>query len=188
MSSKYSVEDLLSYSTKNIRTVALLSFRKFRVSKVGDRSGGRGGSYVSPTKSCCLTVPKKIVGEPLRSFRKFLVSKIFVDKRERGGFQFPPAKFCCCTVLKKFCRVTLLSFRKLLLSKSFMDRRGRGGGYNFSPSKLWCVTVWKRIKGGPLWERESFWYRTFFLDKGRGSYHDVPSKIFGFKVPKIFVG
>ena len=72
--SRFSVEKFLSHSIKKFRWGTLRCIRKIRISKyfMPRRERERGGDYhVSPSKTFCLTVPIKFVGE------HFCVSKDF---------------------------------------------------------------------------------------------------------------
>ena len=61
--SRFSIENLLSHSTKKLRRGTLLCFTKFRVAK---KFMDKRGEYQDlPSKISCLTVPKIFIGEPL---------------------------------------------------------------------------------------------------------------------------
>ena len=61
----------------------------------------KGGYQDFPSKTFCLTVPKKFVGEPF-FVSVFLVSKTFLEKRGLGEYQEFPSKCFCLTLPKKF--------------------------------------------------------------------------------------
>ena len=78
----------------------MLCFRKFLVAKKFMDKRGGGGEYQNfPSKTFCLTVPKKFVGEP---FRVSLISGIGKTLCFRGLCHDFPSKIFCLTVPKNF--------------------------------------------------------------------------------------
>ena len=73
--SRFSVKNLLSHGAEKIRRGTLLCFRKFLVSiNFMEKRWGRG-RQLSPSKICCLTVPKNFVGENFCVSEKFWYRK-----------------------------------------------------------------------------------------------------------------
>ena len=104
----------------------------------------KGDYQVFPSKMFCLTVPKKIVGEP---FSASLISGIEKFYASEGYVTIFRQKFLSHST-EKFRRGTLLCFRKFLVAKNVRDKRG--GGYHDFLSKLFCLTVPKNFVGEPF--------------------------------------
>ena len=83
-------------------------FQKILVSKnVKDKR--ERGHHDFPSKLCCLTVPKNLVGETCVS-ESFWYRKILrIRERERGGYHDFLSKICCLTVPKNFVAETCVS-------------------------------------------------------------------------------
>ena len=91
--SRFSVEHFLSHSTETFRRGTLLCCVS---ENFGYRKNFcfRGLCHDFPSKTFCLTVPKKIVGEPFSAvLQKSLVAKKFMDKREGKVSRFPSKVF-----------------------------------------------------------------------------------------------
>ena len=98
------------YRNKSLRNPSVLWFRKFLVAKkFMDKKEGEVSSV--PSKSFCLTVPKKAVGEPFSLSLISGIEKVWV--RRWGECQDFRSKISCLTVPKKFVgqpfRVSLIS-------------------------------------------------------------------------------
>ena len=136
-----------------------------------------------PSKIFCLTVPKKIVGEPFRvslisGFEKFYASegyvtifgrKIFVSQR-RKILQGNPSVLC---------------FGKFPVANNFLNKKG--GVSKFSVDNFLSQSA-EKFRRGTLWCVITFGYRKFLWIRGRGKYQDSPSKISCLTVPIKFVG
>ena len=93
-----------------------------------DKRGEEGGReyHDFPLKICCLTVPKKFVGEPFSVSENFWCRKMLAIKRVGGGggvSQFP-VEFVLSHSTEKILGGTLRCFRKFRVSKNSMHRRG----------------------------------------------------------------
>ena len=108
-----------------------------------------------------------------------------MDKRgERGGSGREYHKF-----LWKFCclRVILRFFRNFPISKKILRTRGICHG---SPSKIYCITVLKKILEEPFWVSKSLWCRKslwIWWGGGTDSASLFSSKVCCDKVPKNFL-
>ena len=111
------VEPLLSHSTEKFCRRTLLCFEKLCFWKKLWISG-RGSHYFS-SKSCCLTVPKNIVGEPICvSETIWYEMNLWIKRREVY------VEHVLSHSTESFGRGTLLWFGNNLIFKYFMDIRG----------------------------------------------------------------
>ena len=154
----------LSHSAENFRRRTLLCFRKFLVSKDVKDMRDRGHQDF-PSKICCLTVPKNIVGEIFCVSEKFWYRKM-LEIREGGGYHEIPSKICCPTVPinlvgETFCVPENFWYRKILGIRE-------GGEYQEFPSKICCLTVPKNFVWETLCFRKILVSKIFMDKRGRG--------------------
>ena len=100
-----------------------------------------GGHHDSPSKLCCLTIPKNFVGETCVSenfwYRK--MSRI----RERGGGASRLSVEILLSRSTEYLRRGNLCFRKFLVSKNVKDKREGGGITTFC--RKFLVSQYRKI-------------------------------------------
>ena len=121
--SPFSIENLLSHSSKKHRWGTLLCFTKFLVSKnVKDKRGG--GNHDFPSKFFCLTVLKHFVEEPFCAVFQKISSSEKVYGQEGGEYKDFPWKIFCLKVPKNFVREAFCVSQNFWYRKKIMDKRG----------------------------------------------------------------
>ena len=155
-------------STKKVRGVTCLSIGKMPNAVIEEFCGWEMGVYyVSPSKYCCLAVPKKVVGETFGVSENFWYRKI-LSLREVGGYQDFPCKLFRLTI-KTIHRGTLLSIRNFLLWNFLWIGGERGGGVNmiFFQESLFSYSN-KNIRTGTLLSSKKFVLSKDYLEKSGG--------------------
>ena len=120
----YKYFDQLLQTVKNETTVLNLAFKGFLQTSIPPLISIFYAKEDFPLKIFCLTVPKKLVGEPFGVSEIFGYRKISCIRGGKGGYYDSRRKFVV-SVLKNFAGKPLC-FRKFLVSKNFMDNRGEG--------------------------------------------------------------
>ena len=146
---RFSIDNLLSHSTENLRRETLLCFTKFLVSKkFMDQEGGGGvvEYYDFPSKLFCLTVPKYFLEEPFCVSERFRYRKILWI---RGEYQDFLPKICCFTVPRNFVGESIC-VSETSGYRSFWIKGGGGKECHEFTSQIFCFTVPKNFVREPF--------------------------------------
>ena len=163
--SRFSVENFFSLSAEKIRRVILNCCISSGYRKSLEKKGG--GEVTRFYVECfCLTVPKKLVGEPFNVSLTPDIEKIWI--RRGGSYQDFLSKIFCFTLPKN--SVGESSIVALISGTEKVWRRGGGVEYQDFPSNTFCLTVPKQFAGNP----SVLCFRNFpvakkFVDKRGGS-------------------
>ena len=143
--SRFSVENFLSHTAEKVRRGTLPCFTEFLASKRFLEKRWLGEYQEFPSKSFCLTLPKKFVGEPISVPLYLGIDKFFASEVKS---RFSVENFLSHTA-EKVRRGTLLCFTEFLATKTFLEKRWLGEYQEF-PSKCFCLTLPKKFVGEPI--------------------------------------
>ena len=147
----YKYSDQLLQTVKNKTTVLILVFKEFLQTSIRPLTSVlyAKGYHNVPLKNFCLTVPKNFIEEPFCVSENFRYRNLLGIREGAGITIF--CQTCFVSSTEKLRRGTLLCFTNFQVPKKIMNKRGGGGRdhHNFL-SKIFCLTVQKKIVGEPF--------------------------------------